>query len=39
MSGFYGSDLVDIQKECEIHGLKYSDKKTKNSWIAVKFAL
>ena len=39
MSGFYGSDLGDIQKECEIHGLKYSDKKTKNSWIAVKFAL
>tara|TARA_Y100000992_G_C21260033_1_gene490744 strand:- start:323 stop:1138 length:816 start_codon:yes stop_codon:yes gene_type:complete len=39
LSGFYSSDLNDIKKECLIHGLKYCNKKTKNSWIAVKFAL
>ena len=39
LSGFYSSDLNDIKKECLIHGLKYCNKKTKNSWIAVKFVL
>jgi ribosomal protein L11 methyltransferase len=37
LSGFYESDLEDIEKECSKYGLKRIDYKMKRSWVAAQF--
>lgn len=39
ISGFYEKDFNDINDYCLKKGLKFSDKKIKNKWIAAKFVL
>lgn len=39
LSGFYLEDLVDIEAECNKHGLKFIDKKIKKNWVCAKFEL
>ncbi len=36
MSGFYEEDIPIIVKEAEKHNLKFTDKKLKNKWVAVR---
>ena len=38
LSGFYNKDLELIKSKCEENQLNFSDKITKNDWIAVKFS-
>lgn len=37
LSGFYESDLEEIEKECLKYGLKRIDYKMKRSWVAAQF--
>jgi ribosomal protein L11 methyltransferase len=37
LSGFYASDIEDIQQLCEAENLEYSSHLEKDNWVAVKF--
>jgi len=37
LSGFYASDIEDIQQLCEAENLEYSFHLEKDNWVAVKF--
>jgi len=37
LSGFYASDMEDIQHLCDAQNLKYSSHLEKENWVAVKF--
>jgi len=37
LSGFYTTDIPNIEKECNVHMLKLEEKIERNNWVSLKF--